>query len=133
MAPTIRDQDRLIVNRFAYSKTAPQRGDIVMMLFPKDVSKKFVKRVVGQPGDRVEVREGRVFLNGALYDDSYVWPAFRSGDDWGPESVPDGYFFVMGDRRNNSSDSRHWGFVPGRFIIGKVTLRWWPVPDARRF
>ena len=66
-------------------------------------------------------------------DDRFVAPEFRSHDDFGPTVVPEGYYFVMGDHRNNSSDSRHWGMVPKKYIIGKVQLRWWPVPTARVF
>ena len=65
--------------------------------------------------------------------DDYVAAEYRSHDDWGPQVIPEGYYFVMGDHRNNSSDSRHWGMVPKKYIIGKVQLRWWPVPTARVF
>ena len=133
MAPTLRDQDRLLVYRFAYHAKRPQRGDIVMMHYPVDPSKLFVKRVIAQAGDRLHIRQGRVYLNDQPYDDSYVRPEFRGAGDWGPSVVPDGTYFVMGDRRNNSSDSRHWGFVPAKYIVGKVTLRWWPIADTRGF
>jgi signal peptidase I len=133
MSPTIRDQDRLLVNKLAYRTNRPQRDDIVMMHYPLNPSRLFVKRVIAQPGDRLHIRGGRVFLNGQPYDDSYVPPEVRGAADWGPEVVPDGHYFVMGDRRNNSSDSRHWGFVPAGYIVGRVTLRWWPVSDVRGF
>ena len=133
MAPTLQDQDRLIVNKLAYHSARPQRGDVVMMHYPLDPSKLFVKRVIAQPGDRLNIRRGQVYLNDQPYDDSYVSPAFRGAGDWGPDVVPDGHYFVMGDRRNNSSDSRHWGFVPANLIVGKVALRWWPIGDQRRF
>ncbi len=133
MAPTLRDQDRLVVDKMAYREKAPQRGDIVMMRYPLNPSRMFVKRVIAQPGDHLHIRAGHVFLNGQPYDDSYVSREFRSRDDWGPEVVPAGHYFVMGDRRNNSSDSRHWGFVPARYVVGRVIFRWWPTGDARRF
>ena len=133
MAPTLRDQDRLLVNKIAYLEKRPQRGDIVMMHYPLNPARLFVKRVIAHPGDRLHIRDGRVYVNGEAYDDSYVSPEFRGASNWGPEVVPDGHYFVMGDRRNNSSDSRHWGFVPARYIVGRVTARWWPLADARRY
>ena len=77
--------------------------------------------------------DGIVYRNDIRLDDSFVPADFRSHDDWGPQVIPEGYYFVMGDHRNNSSDSRHWGFVPKKYIIGKVQLRWWPLGHARMF
>jgi signal peptidase I len=133
MAPTLEDQDRLIVNKLAYRLHDPQVGDIVMLYYPVDPSKSFVKRIIAEPGDTVRIVDGRVYRNEVPIDDSYVPEAYRSHDDWGPEVIPEGYYFVMGDHRNNSSDSRHWKFVPKRYIIGKVQVRWWPLPHARLF
>ena len=135
MAPTLQDQDRLIVNKFAYLSAIgePQVGDIVMLYYPNNPEKSFVKRVIAHEGQRVRIVEGKVFVNEAPVDDSFVPEQYRSHEDWGPEVVPTGYYFVMGDHRNNSSDSRHWGFVPKKYIIGRVQLRWWPVPEARTF
>ncbi len=133
MAPTLADQDRLIVNKAAYKFGDPQVGDIVMLYYPNKPEKSFVKRVIAAENDQVRIVAGKVYRNEVLMDDSFVPPEFRSHDDWGPEVIPEGYYFVMGDHRNNSSDSRHWGFVPKKYIIGKVQLRWWPLPDARMF
>jgi signal peptidase I len=133
MAPTLQDQDRLIVNKAVYKLTSPRRGDIVMLYYPVNPDKSFVKRVIAEEGDTVKITDGRVFVNDLPLDDSYVPPEYRSHDDWGPQVIPDGYYFVMGDHRNNSSDSRHWGMVPKRYIIGRVQVRWWPVPEARLF
>ena len=133
MAPTLEDQDRLIVNKLAYRIGEPHHGDIVMLYYPIDPNKSFVKRVIGEEGDTVRVVDGHVFVNETPLDDSYVSDEFRDHNDWGPQVVPEGYYFVMGDHRNNSSDSRHWGFVPKRYIIGKVQIRWWPIPTARVF
>ena len=133
MAPTLSDQDRLIVNKLTYRIGEPHIGDIVMLYYPNDPNKSFVKRVIAEEGDQVRIVDGRVYRNDILLDDSFVPPDFRSHDDWGPQVIPEGYYFVMGDHRNNSSDSRHWGFVPKKYIIGKVQLRWWPLGHARMF
>ena len=133
MAPTLEDQDRLIVNKLAYRLGEPRRGDIVMLYYPLNPDKSFVKRVIAEEGDQIRIVDGRVYRNDVPMDDAFVPAEYRSHDDWGPQVVPEGYYFVMGDHRNNSSDSRHWGFVPKKYIIGKVQLRWWPIPHARVF
>jgi signal peptidase I len=133
MAPTLADQDRLIVNKLVYRFGAPRRGDIVMLYYPLNPDKSFVKRVIAEEGDQVRVVDGRVYVNEVPMSDDFVPPEYRSHDDWGPQVIPEGYYFVMGDHRNNSSDSRHWGFVPKKYIIGKVQVRWWPLPEARIF
>jgi len=133
MAPTLADQDRLVVNKLVYRFRAPQRGDVVMMYYPEDPDKSFVKRVIGEPGDVIEIVDGRVFVNDAALLDDVVPPEFQSHDDFGPSMVPRGYYFVMGDHRNNSSDSRQWGPVPKKYIVGTVQLRWWPIPHAHIF
>jgi signal peptidase I len=133
MAPTLADQDRLIVNKLAYRLGDPQVGDIVMLYYPLNPEKSFVKRVIAEEGDQIRIVDGRVYRNDVPINDDYVPAEYRSHDDWGPEVVPEGYYFVMGDHRNNSSDSRHWRYVPKKYIIGKVQLRWWPLPEARIF
>jgi signal peptidase I len=133
MAPTLEDQDRLIVNKLAYRIGEPHHGDIVMLYYPIDPNKSFVKRVIAEEGDTVRIVDGHVYVNEAPIKDDYVPDEYRAHDDYGPRVVDEGYYFVMGDHRNNSSDSRHWGFVPKRYIIGKVQIRWWPIPTARVF
>ncbi len=133
MAPTLQDQDRLIVNKLAYRIGDPKVGDIVMLYYPLKPEKSFVKRIIAEEGDQVRIVDGRVFRNDVPLDDSFVPQEYRSHDDWGPQVIPEGYYFVMGDHRNNSSDSRHWGFVPKKYIIGKVQLRWWPMGHATVF
>lgn len=133
MAPTLDDQDRLIVNKLIYRMSDPRRGDIVMLYYPLDPDKMFVKRVIAEEGDQVRIVDGRVYVNDVPMPSEYVPVEYQSHDDWGPQVIPQGHYFVMGDHRNNSQDSRHFGFVPKRYIVGKVQVRWWPVPQARTF
>ena len=128
------DQDRLIVNKAVYQFfDEPQPMDIVMLYYPRDPDKSFVKRIIAKEGDTVRIENGQVFVNEVPLPDSFVPPEFRSHENHGPEVVQESYYFVMGDHRNNSSDSRHWGQVPQKYVIGKVQLRWWPLADATLF
>jgi signal peptidase I len=134
MAPTLEDQDRLIVNKLIYRIHKPQVGDIVMLYYPLDPDKSFVKRVVAEPGDTIKSVNGRVYRNDVPLRDDFIPEEYKSlNDTWGPRSVPNAQYFVMGDHRNNSSDSRTWDWVPEKYIIGKVEVRWWPVNHARFF
>jgi signal peptidase I len=133
MAPTLEDQDRLIVNKLAYLLDSPKVGDVVMLIFPKDPTKSFVKRIVAEPLDTVRIVEGKVYVNDELRPDEFIPDEYRGSDDLPTEVVSEGYYFVMGDHRNNSSDSRHWGFVPKKYILGRVQLRWWPFSHAKVF
>jgi signal peptidase I len=133
MAPTLEDHDRLIVNKLVYELGDPRPGDIVMLYYPLNPDKMFVKRVIAKEGDTVRIVDGHVYVNDVPLQDDYVPAEFRSHDDWGPQTISQGYYFVMGDHRNNSSDSRHWGMVPKKYIVGKVKVRWWPIQDARIF
>jgi signal peptidase I len=133
MSPTLEDHDRLIVNKLVYEIGEPRPGDIVMLYYPINPEKMFVKRVIAKENDTVRIDDGRVYVNDLPLHDDYVPDKYRSHDDWGPTVVPQGYYFVMGDHRNNSSDSRNWGPVPKRYIVGKVKVRWWPLQEARIF
>jgi signal peptidase I len=133
MAPTLEDHDRLIVNKLVYEIGEPRPGDIVMLYYPINPEKMFVKRVIARENDVVRIVDGHVYVNDVALHDDYVPEEFRSHDDWGPITVQQGYYFVMGDHRNNSSDSRHWGQVPKKYIVGKVKIRWWPLQEARIF
>jgi signal peptidase I len=120
MAPTINTGERVIVNKMAYRVAAPRRGDIVMHNYPLDPDKSFVKRVIGVPGDSVRIADGQVYVNDVLLKDDYVPEGFRSHDNLAPLRIGEGYYFVLGDHRNNSSDSRHWGQVPKKYIVGRI-------------
>ena len=134
MEPTLQDQDRLIVNKAVYRFFGdPRPGDIVMLFYPRDPDKSFVKRIVAEEGDTVRIEDGKVYVNEVQLPDAYVTPEFRSHENHGPEVVQESYYFVMGDHRNNSSDSRHWGQVPKKYVIGKVQLRWWPLTEMEMF
>jgi signal peptidase I len=136
MAPTLEDQDRLIVNKLIYRlpHRKPQIGEIVMLYYPVDPEKSFVKRIVAEPLDTIRSVNGRVFVNEIPLRDDFIPEEYRAtADTWGPKTVPQGFYFVMGDHRNNSSDSRTWDYVPEKYIIGKVELRWWPLNHARLF
>jgi signal peptidase I len=135
MLPRLHDGERIFVNKLIYYdeyRWAPkvERGDIVVFWFPDDPSKSYIKRVVGLPGDRVEVREGNVLINGSVLNETYLDPkANLSTRSSAPVDVKANYYFVMGDNRDNSSDSRAWGLVPKKYIYGKALLRYWP-PSA---
>jgi signal peptidase I len=127
MSPTLNNGDRLIVDKSVYRRQVPRRGDVVMLYYPLNPNKTFVKRVIAEEGDQIRIVDGRVYTNDVPVDDQYVAAEYRSHDNYGPQVVPQGYYFVMGDHRNNSSDSRHWGFVPRKYIVGKLMYRWWPL------
>ena len=133
MEPTLHDQDRLVVNKLAYQLHDPEVGDVVMVLHPNNPDQTLVKRVVAAPGDTIAFQAGVVVRNGVAEDHAFVPPEFRQLDERDAVTVPEGYYFVLGDHRNNSTDSRSFGPVPKKYILGRVQARWWPIPDARAF
>lgn len=133
MEPTLHDQDRLIINKLAYHVDSPQVGDVVMLLHPNNPGQSLVKRVVASPGDSVAFREGVVVRNGMAIDEDFIPVDHRSFEDRTPVIVPEGHYFVLGDHRNNSADSRSFGPVPMKYILGRIQVRWWPFAAARSF
>lgn len=133
MEPTLHDQDRLVVNKLAYQVHDPEVGDVVMLLHPNNPRQSLVKRVVAAPGDTVAFREGVVVRNGVVTDEGFVAVDLRSFEERAPVLIPEGFYFVLGDHRNNSSDSRAFGPVPKKYILGRIQIRWWPFTDARLF
>lgn len=129
MMPALADQERIFINKFTYRFGFEdiQRGDMVVFLYPGDTSKSYIKRVIGVPGDSVEVREGEVFLNGRRQEEPYVPDEFRDRISAPRTRVSPGHYYVMGDHRSASNDSRSWGTVPKDYVYGKAVFVYWPI------
>lgn len=131
MRPTLENHERLVVNKFIYKFRAPERGEVLVFRYPKDPSRDFIKRVIAVPGDTIEIKEGRVFVNQQLQNESYILSKTRGS--YPLSTVPEGHIFVMGDNRNNSEDSRFSdvGFVPFDLLKGKAVMVFWPLDQLR--
>jgi signal peptidase I len=127
MAPLLSDQERIFINKFVYRFESIDRGDVVVFWYPLDPSKSFIKRVVALPGETVEIRRGIVFVNGKRIPEPYVPPQYADVSDYGPTTVEPGSYFVMGDHRISSNDSRVFGAVARRYIYGRAVFAYWPV------
>ena len=129
MMPSLVDQERIFINKFAYrfGISDISRGDTVVFWFPGDPSKSFIKRVIGVPGDKVEVTDGKVSVNQTVLDEPYVPEAYRDHVSTPLRVVPQGEYFVLGDHRSSSNDSRMWGTVPRHYIYGKAAFVYWPL------
>jgi signal peptidase I len=127
MAPLLSDQERIFINKFVYRFEPIDRGDVVVFWYPLDRSKSFIKRVVGLPGETVEIRQGLVYVNGKSMPEPYVPPQYEDMSDFGPVRVPRDSYFVMGDHRISSNDSRVFGPVASRYIYGRAVFAYWPV------
>ncbi len=140
MLPRLHDGERIFVNKLIYYKLpelkrygwpALERGDIIVFWPPHDPDKSYVKRIIGLPGETVEVRNGRILINGLELNEPYLDPHLNASQtSQSPVQVQQHYYFVMGDNRDNSSDSRMWGLVPEKYIYGKALFRYWPLSDA---
>jgi len=127
MLPLLEDSERIIVNKFIYRFQPIERGDVVVFWYPKDPSVSFIKRVVGVPNDTVELRRGVLYVNGRRMDEGYLLPQYNDSESYEAVQVPKGYYYVLGDHRNSSNDSRNWGEVPEKYIYGKAVFRFWPL------
>jgi signal peptidase I len=127
MAPLLSDQERIFINKFVYRFEPIDRGDVVVFWYPLDRSKSFIKRVVGLPGEMVEIRKGMVYVNGVSFAEPYVPPQYEDLSDFGPVRVPGDSYFVMGDHRISSNDSRVFGSVASHYIYGRAVFAYWPV------
>lgn len=127
MDPTLQDGERLIVNKFIYKFRTPRTGEIIVFKYPGDLSKKFIKRVIGEPGDTVSIQNSKVYVNGRALDEPYILEKMDS--DYEFVTVPEGTIFVLGDNRNGSRDSRYSdvGFVPLGNVVGRANLIFWPL------
>lgn len=139
MLPKLEDRDRIFVNQFIYplrewmeDREPIKRGDIVVLYFPNDPSKSYIKRVIGLPGEEIRIEKGRVYINGVYYTEPYLDERYLSNETLTSVQVREHHYFVMGDHRNNSYDSRNWGLVPEKYIYGKAIFRYYPcVPFSR--
>lgn len=129
MMPALEDQERVFINKFVYrfGLSKVERGDTVVFWYPGDPSKSYIKRVIGLPGDTVEVRLGVVTVNGRAVEEPYVPQEYRDRSTMDAVKVPEGMYFVLGDHRNSSNDSRNWGPVPSEAIYGKAVFVYWPL------
>ena len=134
MMPGLRDQERIFINKFTYrfGIGSIERGDTVVFWFPRDVSKSYIKRVIGLPGDEVAIDRGVVYINGKRLVENYVPEEFRDYQSMPAERIGPDEYFVLGDHRSSSNDSRAWGTVPRRDIYGKAVFVYWPLDQMGR-
>jgi signal peptidase I len=129
MLPELRDSDRVFINKFAYHFEAIDRGDVVVFYYPGDPSKSYIKRIIGEPGDIIKIDRGRVYRNGVSLTEPYVPKRYRDERSMSETRIPDGEYFVMGDHRSISSDSRDFGPVARNYIYGKAVFVYWPTEE----
>jgi signal peptidase I len=130
MMPGLRDQERIFINKYAYRLGSIERGDVVVFRYPGDPSKNYIKRIVGEPGDRIEIVRGAVIVNGSRLAEPYVPKKYQDDRSMSEVTVPAGSYFVLGDHRNLSSDSRDFGTVERDAIFGKAVFAYWPAEMA---
>lgn len=130
MQPTLHQGEFLLVNKMAYKNSLPRTGDIIIFHAPPEPGEDFIKRVIGAPGDRVLIKQGRVYVNDIQLEEDYIADVPIYNGQW---DVPLDKLFVLGDNRNSSSDSHVWGFVPMENVVGKALLIYWPISEARIF
>jgi signal peptidase I len=129
MMPTMQEGEYVLINKLAYYLDQPARGDIIVLNYPRDPSRDFIKRVIGLPGDEIEVRDQQVIINGTVLTEPYISAEPTYTGRW---TVPADQYFVLGDNRNNSSDSHTWEFLPEELIVGKGWVIYWPFDKVER-
>ena len=132
MRPTLINGERLVVNKFIYRFQQPTKGEVIVFRYPRDPSRDFIKRVIAVAGDTIEIKDGRVFVNGQLQNEEYILEKTRGS--YPLSTVPEGHIFVMGDNRNNSEDSRFRdvGFVSLDMVKGKAIMVFWPLDQLKQ-
>jgi signal peptidase I len=129
MLPRLEDSDRLFINKFVYRFEAIERGDVVVFRYPRDPEKSYIKRVIALPGDRLRIDQGRVYVNGNLVHEPYVPPEYRDNRSVAEMVIPADSYYVLGDHRLVSQDSRYFGLVDRDLIYGKAVFVYWPTRD----
>ncbi len=129
MEPTLHNGERLIANKISYRFESPERGEIIIFRPPIEIKRNYIKRIIGVPGDKIEIINGEVFLNEEKLEEPYV--KYKSFENLSAFIVPPDSYFVLGDNRSNSSDSRYWGFVPRKNIVAKAWVVFWPLNKIR--
>jgi signal peptidase I len=132
MMPSLEDQERIFVNKFVYRLEPIERGDIVVFRYPRDPSKSYIKRVIGTAGDHIRIDAGQVYVNGQPLDEEYVPPEYTDSRSYPEIVVPSQSYFVLGDHRSMSNDSRDFGAVNQTFIYGKAVFGYWPMDKLGR-
>jgi signal peptidase I len=129
MLPLLKNHERIVVNKIAYHVESIQRGDIIVFRYPLDPAESFIKRVIGLPGDWVNIKDGQVYVNGKRLSEPYVLPAYLDIETYSPVHVAPNQYYVLGDHRDFSNDSREWGTVARKYIYGKAVFAYWPLSD----
>jgi signal peptidase I len=132
MMPSLEDQERIFVNKFVYRLEPIERGDIVVFRYPRDPSKSYIKRVIAVGGDRIHIDNGQVYVNGQPLEEDYVPPTYADNRSYHEITVPDQCYFMLGDHRSMSNDSRDFGPVPAGYIYGKAVFGYWPMEKLGR-
>jgi signal peptidase I len=132
MMPSLSDQERIFVNKFVYRLEPIERGDVVVFRYPRDPSKSYIKRVVALAGDRIRIDGGQVYVNDQAVDEDYVPPAYTDARSYAETVVPVNSYFVLGDHRSMSNDSRDFGPVGQSYIYGKAVFGYWPMNKLGR-
>jgi len=129
MLPLLKNHECIVVNKIAYHVESIRRGDVIVFHYPLDPAESFIKRVIGLPGDWVRIKDGQVYVNGKRLSEPYVLPAYLGDQTCSPVHVAPNHYYVLGDHRDFSNDSRVWGTVARKYIYGKAVFAYWPPSD----